>query len=473
VALLLSCSVVSGQSTSSLISIRSVYVDSFGDQPGASELRDQLIDVLRHSGKLQVTPLKNADAVLGGMGAIWIRGYHSLSPRARVNDVYAEPIYGGYLSVILKGKQGQILWSYFVNPTRASFGENLKHNLATQLVDRLTEAIAGETVAVPVPTDASNTPVTVQGAGATFPFPIYTEWFTSFRASNPNVLLVYDPIGSEEGFKQLIAERLDFVGSDVPVGAFEDLKPHSRLLAFPSVIGAVVLIYNLPRFGGDLRLNARTLVSMLDGHIKNWNDPAIRALNHGSSLPNRPIQVVHRSDGSGTTFALTEYLCKVSETWKHNIGQGPRVPWPVGVGANGNDGVSKVVEETPYSLGYTEFIYAFRRRLSFASIENAAGEFIEADLPSIAAAANYRTNPISEDFAISLSNATGHGSYPISTFTWLVMPAQSTDPLKGRALRQFLQWMLVAGQKQCMALGYAPLPRSIAEQEQKVVQELK
>ncbi|HEY7305177.1 MAG TPA: phosphate ABC transporter substrate-binding protein PstS [Bryobacteraceae bacterium] len=456
-----------GQNATSLNAVHSVYVGSFGDQPGAQDLRRALIDALKHSA-LHVSASAQTDAVLEGIGEIWIRGYHSLSPRARTNDVYAEPIYGGYLSVRARGKNGEILWSYFVNPKRAGFGGDLKHDLAARLVDNLTEAISGSTEASATLASFSGKPVTLRGGGATFPYPIYEQWFSSFQAVNPFVQFAYEPVGSLAGITQLRAGRSDFAGSDIPVSALSDSGTRTSLLEFPSVVGAVVIIYNLAEWGGDLRLTPEVLAGILSGHIRKWNDSAIRALNHGS-LPDRPIQVVHRSDGSGTTFALTEYLSKVSESWRAVIGRGATVNWPVGEGANGNEGVSKLVEQTAYSLGYTEFIYAFRHRLTSVSIRNAAGEFIDADLPSIAAAAANDAGSASSDFAVSLSNSPGRQSYPISTYTWLVF----SKPFENKPLRQFLQWMLIEGQRQCMALGYAPLPRFMVEREQRALQELK
>ena len=456
-----------GQNATSLNAVHSVYLGSFGNQPGAQDLRRALMDALKRS-PLHVSVSAQADAVLEGVGEIWIRGHHSLSPRARTNDVYAEPIYGGYLSVRARGKNGEILWSYFVNPKRAAFGGDLKHDLAVRLVDNLTEAISRSTDTSATLASFSGKPVTLRGGGATFPYPIYEQWFSSFHAVNPFVQFAYEPVGSLAGIAQLCAGRSDFAGSDIPVSALPDPTAHTSLLEFPSVVGAVVIIYNLSEWGGDLRLTPEVLAGILDGHIRKWNDPAIRALNHGS-LPDKPIQVVHRSDGSGTTFALTEYLSKVSENWRAVIGRGATVNWLVGEGANGNEGVSKLVEQTPYSLGYTEFIYAFRHRLASAAIRNAAGNFIDADLPSIAAAAANGTGWDTSDFAVSLSNVPGRQSYPISTYTRLVF----SKPFENKALRQFLQWVLVEGQRQCMGLGYAPLPRSMIEREQRALQDLK
>jgi phosphate ABC transporter phosphate-binding protein len=453
----LTCSTVLAQTATSLGAVRTIYIGSLGSQPGAEDLRHELTRELRNSRRFGLVAPSQADAVLEGIGEIWIRGYHSLSPRARANDVYAEPIYSGYLSVTMKGRQGQILWSYFVNPKRTTIEHGLQHDLAKQLVDKLENAVDEPVGAISTSSVPSGKTVTLRGAGATFPFPIYQQWFTSFHSLRPGTLLSYEPVGSEAGVTQLLNGALDFAGSDIPVG---ELKPGSTssTLEFPSVVGAVVLIYNLPRFGGDLRLSSGVLARILQGKIRHWNDLAIRALNRRASLPDKEIKVVHRMDGSGTTFALTEYLSKADEDWSKTVGKGAKVQWTVGIAANGNEGVAKLVEQTPYAIGYVEFIYAFRRRLSFASIRNGSGQFIQADLPSIAAAAENASVTASPDSAISLSDSPGRDSYPISSLTWLVVPAKENNPVKAQALRDFIEWVLVAGQRECMALGYVPLP---------------
>jgi phosphate transport system substrate-binding protein len=465
--------IAAAQNAASLNAVKSVYVGSLGSQPGAKELRDELIESLFRSGKLKISSPADADAVVEGVGEIWVRSHRSLSPRARTTSAYVEPIYGGYLSVLIKGRHDEILWSYFVSPKRASFSRNFKRDLATRFVDELTKAIDQSAQNATAPSSFSGNAVALRGAGATFPFPVYQEWFTSFHADNPNVVLTYAPIGSEAGLKQLLAGELDFAGSDVPLSALDGASGPKPLLAFPSVVGAVVLIYNLPEFDTELRLTPEVLSGILAGRIRKWNDPAIRGLNRRSSLPDKTIQVVHRSDVSGTTFVLTEYLSKASGSWKSTLGRGATVNWPVGVGANGNDGLAQLVAQTPYSLGYTQFIYAFRHRLSVASIQNLAGQFIEADLPSITAAVDNTISTTPSDLAISISNAGGHDSYPIVTFTWLIVPSEPVDSAKGAALRQFLEWMMIAGQKQCMSLGYGPIPASVVDLERKMLQNVK
>ena len=416
-----------------------MYVGSLGANEGIEDLRRELIETLRRSHRLNIVPSADqADAKLEGKGGVWIRGYRSLSPRARANPGSAEPIYAGYLSIKVQGKDGETLWSYLANPRRISF-RGLKHDLASQLVNKLLDDISNATdttVAVANPKEAATT---LHGAGATFPFPLYQDWFHSFHARHPNWQFEYQPIGSEAGLKQLEAGTIDFAGSDIPGPA--------SVKQFPSVGGAVVLIYNLPRFGDELRLTAETVADIFSGKIKTWNDPALRAINRRSSLPNTPITVVHRADGSGTTFALTDYFMKAT---------GRKIEWSVGEVAAGNEGVAKLVASTPNSIGYVEFIYAFDHHLSFASVANSSGRFIQADLPSIKVAA--------ENYEISVVNAPGEDAYPISTFSWLMF-REPMEAAKRAAMMSFLEWMLTSGQRQCSALGYAPLPKSLVDQK--------
>jgi len=262
------------------------------------------------------------------------------------------------------------------------------------------------------------------------------------------------------------AGLFDFAGSDVPLSF---LKPKRESIAFPMVIGGVVLAYHLPKFPADLHLTPELAARILEGKIARWNDPALRALNPASTFPDQPIQVIHRSDGSGTTFALTHYLSEAVQEWKDSIGEGDRVQWPVGQGAAGNDGVSALLASTPYSFGYTEFIYAFRRQLNIASIRNVAGRFVQPDLATIAAAANARMDSIPPDFDLSLTNPPGRDSYPISTVTWLVVPLHEADVYKRDALKHFLEWALGPAQRQVMSLGYVPLPKRLLEQELRAV----
>jgi len=456
-----------GQNVPSLGAVRAIAVGSLGANEGSREFTRALAGQVRHDKSLQVTTAAQADATLEGDGALWIRGYHSLSPRARENDAYAEPIYGGYLSVVLKAKDGEVLWSYFANSKNARSRSEVEKDLARDVLDTLAEAIRNAGAAAPSAISAGRTPpTTLRAGGATFPFPIYERWFTSFHETDPAITITYDPSGSTAGVARFSAGQFDFAGSDIPV-LF--LKPQRQSIAFPTVIGGVVLAYNLPKFSGDLRLTPELAARILAGKITRWNDAALRALNPGSSLPDQPIQVIHRGDGSGTTFALTHFLSETVPEWKDSLGEGDRVAWPVGQGAAGNDGVSALLASTPYSFGYTEFIYAFRRQLNIASIRNAAGRFVQPDLAALAAAAEAKMDAIPPDFDISLTNAPGRDAYPISTFTWLVVPQHEADASKREALKHLLEWALGPAQRQVMGLGYVPLPKRLLDQELRAV----
>jgi phosphate transport system substrate-binding protein len=244
-----------------------------------------------------------------------------------------------------------------------------------------------------------------------------------------------------------------------------------HILHFPTVLGGVVPIYNLPGLDRTLNLTPQALAGIYSGAIRKWSDPRIRESNRGARLPDSDIVVAHRSDGSGTTYVWTSYLSLVSPEWKSQYGSGPRVNWPVGTGAAGNDGIAQFVSKTPYSIGYAELIYAIQHELTYAAVRNSAGLFIKADLASITAAAS-GTSP-SPDFRFSILNAPGKGAYPISTFTWLLVPAQQSDPQKQATIAAFLRWMLTTGQKQCEALGYAPLPRAVSSRELDAVNQIK
>jgi phosphate transport system substrate-binding protein len=456
-------SLAKGERASSLKNVQTVYVGSLGANEGAEELRRELIEVIRHTRRLQLArSAEQSDAVLEGEGGLWIRGYHSLSPRARANPKSAEPQYGGYLSIKVQGKDGETLWSYLGNPKRVSLGD-LKHNLASQLVGKLLDDISNGIDMTTPAAVTTGTTATLRGAGATFPFPIYQDWFRSFHTRHPNWQFEYQPTGSEAGLKQLTAGQIDFAGSDI--------QAEGSVLQFPTVGGAVVLIYNLPRFGDELRLTAEVLANIFEGKIRTWNDAALRSINRHSSLPNAPITVVHRADGSGTTFALTDYLAKTVDSWKQTIGAGSHIKWRIGAQAAGNEGVAKLVADTPYSLGYVEFIYTFEHRLSFASVANSSGRFIQADLPSITAAANTVPTEAHENFNASITNPPGADAYPISTFTWLVV-REPMEAAKREAMMSFLEWMFTSGQRQCSALGYAPLPKRLLDQELATVRKM-
>ena len=310
---------------------------------------------------------------------------------------------------------------------------------------------------------------TITGAGATFPYPIYAKWFENYQRRAPNVAFKYDAVGSEAGIRSLLQNHVDFGASDNPE-ILRELSPHneSDYVFFPSVVGAVVPIVNLPGFGDNVAFTPEALAGIYLGKITKWNDPILVRANGGRHLPNLDIVVVHRADGSGTTYAWTDYLSKTNAEWKTRTVARLSPKWPVGREANGNDGVAKMVKEFGGAIGYVEFIYAVQNHLSFGRVRNQKGEFVAASLESIAAAATNAMEPRS-DFKVSIADAPGTGSYPIASFTWLVIPVRIADSAKRTAIAAFLQWMLVSGQRQAAALGYLPLPRSWILKEQAAI----
>ncbi len=317
-----------------------------------------------------------------------------------------------------------------------------------------------------ISTSASAQSVTaVIGAGATFPYPIYAKWFENYRRRVPSVEFRYDAVGSEAGIRRLLQNSVDFGASDSPE-ILHELSPNNEgdYLFFPSVVGAVVPIVNLPGIGDNLAFTPEALAGIFLGKIKKWNDPILTRANRGRPLPDLDIVVVHRSDGSGTSYSWTDFLSKTNDEWKSRAGASLAPKWPVGKGAEGNDGVAKLVKELGGSIGYVEFIYALQNHLSFGKVRNQQGEFIPASLESIAAAAINAMEP-NRDFKVSIVDAPGAGSYPIASFTWLVVPAHIADAAKRAAIADFLKWMLGPGQKQAAALGYLALPSSLIDRE--------
>jgi phosphate transport system substrate-binding protein len=313
----------------------------------------------------------------------------------------------------------------------------------------------------------------LNGAGATFPAPLYLKWLESFQQRYPKAHITYSPVGSEAGLQLLADGKVDFAASDMPLSNERLSESKTSLLHFATVIGAVVPIYNLK--GGDQNLNFTpdTLAGIFLGKIKNWNDPRIRESNGKRALPNRDIVTIHRSDGSGTTFVWTDYLSKVSPDWKTGVGAGTVVKWPVGMGGQGNEAIATMVQQTPNSIGYVELVYALRHQLTVGAVRNAAGEFVQADLQSVTAAAKGAAAEMTPDFRVSITNAPEKYAYPIATFTWWLLPGDLGGTEKKPVLLDLLQWMLTSGQKQCSGLGYAPLPREIANRELQFLTTLK
>jgi phosphate transport system substrate-binding protein len=310
----------------------------------------------------------------------------------------------------------------------------------------------------------------INGAGATFPYPIYSKWFDEYTKVDPSVRFNYQSIGSGGGQKQIMAQTVDFGASDGPMSDENLAKAPGKLLHIPTVAGAVVISYNLPG-NPALTFDGDTIADMYLGKIKKWNDPKIAALNPGVKLPDNDVVVVHRSDGSGTTFIFTDYLSKVSPEWKQKVGNNTSVKWPTGLGAKGNEGVSGQVKQVPGAVGYVELIYALQNKMDFAQLKNAAGKVVKPSLESVTAALS--TAEIPDDFRFSMTNAPGPDAYPISGATWLLVYQQQKDPSKGKKLIEFLKWAMSKGEGMAKALDYAPLPDSVQQRVLKRIDEIK
>jgi len=310
--------------------------------------------------------------------------------------------------------------------------------------------------------------ININAAGATFPAPIYQKWFEEFHKAHGDVQINYQAIGSGGGIKQLTAGTVDFGASDMPMtDAQISGVTKYHVLHFPTVLGGVVPTYKIDGVTADLRFSGQVLADIFLGKITKWNDPALTKLNPGVKLPSADITVVHRSDGSGTSFVWTDFLSKVSPEWKSKVGSNTSVSWPVGLGGKGNEGVAGQVEQTPNSIGYVELIYAIQNKMSYGAVQNTSGKFLKADLNTVTAAAAGAAKNMPADFRVSITNAPGANAYPISTFTWLLIPDKIENAGKRKAIKDFLSWMLTTGQKDCESLSYAPLPRSVVSQEQK------
>jgi phosphate transport system substrate-binding protein len=443
--------------------IKRLYVEPFTTKAGSERLHDEVIAELRKISSIAiVSDESGADEILGGGGEIWVKGYTSLNPRSGRSTANGTPVYGGFLSVELRGPEGETLWSDLVTPPAGS--EDVSKDLAKRIAKHVAEAIEKN----PLPkriAPGTQPATTLKGAGATFPYPVYAKWITNYRRVNPNVQVSYDSIGSEAGVQNLLSGALDFGASDSPE-VIRDLAPveEGKYLLFPTVVGAVVPIVNLPGLVGQISFTPEALAGIYLGKIKKWNDPALTRANRGLRLPDLDIVVVHRSDGSGTSYAWTDYLSQTSSQWKTEIGARLAPAWPTGRAANGNDGVAQTVKELGGSIGYVEFLYALQNHLSYGKVRNQQGQFVEASLESIAAAVG-QMMAISDDLKVSLVNAPGAGSYPIASFTWLVVPTHIADDAKRNAVADFLRWILGPGQAQAAALGYLELPKDLVARE--------
>jgi phosphate transport system substrate-binding protein len=313
----------------------------------------------------------------------------------------------------------------------------------------------------------------INGAGATFPYPIYSKWFSEYNRIHPNIQINYQAIGSGGGIRQLSNETVFFGASDGPMTNDQILAAPSMILHFPTVLGGVVPVYNIPGVSAELRFTGKVLADIFMGKITKWNDPAIVGLNAGVNFPSTDITVVHRSDGSGTSYIFADYLAKVSPDWKKGVGVATSLNWPTGVGGKGNEGVSGLVKQTPGAIGYVELIYALQNNISYGSVQNLAGEFVRASVETVtnaAAAASGKSMPA--DFRVSITNAQGQNVYPISSFTWMLFYQNAKDKARAWAMVDFMHWALTDGQKFAPELGYAPLPAAVVTLEMEALKKI-
>ena len=463
------------QTAENLRVVKRVALEWTGTDRGSSAIRERVVQRLKDSKRLEfVANAQQADAVLHGDVRVWINGYVTTTPKS---NAVQQPVYHGYASAEVTGKDGRTLWSYLVTP-RSSGWKNITDDLGDQLAQALLSALAQKEAgdnsdaaseANPEAAAHGAKSVDLRGAGATFPAPMYQKWFEGFSRARPEVTIAYAAVGSEQGIRRFSSGQVDFGASDMPLSSEQLNAPGKKTLQLATLLGGVVPIYNVTGAPEGLNFTGEVLAGIFLGKIQRWNAPEIRAINKRAHLPDEPIVVIHRSDGSGTTFVWTEYLSKVSPEWKSRVGEGPEVKWPAGRGAEHNDGVAVTVRQTPNSIGYVELLYALQNELEFAAVRNPSGEFVKADLDSVTAAAKTTVLPQDQGFAMSITNAKGKHVYPISTFSWLLLPENSSDAAKQAALRDLVRWILTSGQKQCEGLGYAPLPAEIVNRELKVL----
>ncbi len=312
----------------------------------------------------------------------------------------------------------------------------------------------------------------VNGAGATFPYPIYSKWFDVYAKENPGVKFNYQSIGSGGGIRMLSNRTVDIGASDAPMTDQQLSEAPGKILHFPSVTGAVVIAYNLPGFTGTLRLTGPVVADIFSGKITKWDDSQIKALNPAAAIPSQDIVVCHRSDGSGTSYIFTDYLSKVSPSWSADPGKGTAVKWPVGLGGKGNEGVTALVQQTPGAIGYVELIYALNNNIPFAELQNKAGNWVQASLAGVTAAAASSAGNMAPDFRVSITDAPGPDAYPISSFTWLLVYQKQTNKDVGQQIVKFLGWALTEGQKYAPELKYAPLPAEVVQRETAQIQQI-
>ena len=459
------------QAAHDLSQAKRLFVDSLQGGAGATELQASLVKRLRKSGTFEIVDSANkADAIVRGTGQLWIRGH--LTTNSRSPSQNRQAVYGGYLSIEIVGKDNETPWSYPVTSSKFSW-DSVSDDLSAQLVKQLTEATT-RNEAQPAPSGVQKIAQTdLHGAGATFPAPLYRKWFESFQQRNPEVRITYNAVGSEAGLRLLADDKVDFAASDALISELPLSNTPIVFRHFASVLGAVVPIYNLKGLGKDLRFSPDTLADIYLGKITKWNDPRLKSSNKDARVPDGNIVVAHRADGSGTTYAWSDFLTKTSAEWKKTVGTGTTLMWPLGIGVDRNEGVADTVQRTPNSIGYVELVYAIQHQLSFGAVRNGAGEYIKADLSSVAAAAKGTAMRANLGMVTSITNAPGKDAYPIASFTWLLLPKGLVDSKKKKAIVAFLQWMLTSGQRDCSALGYAPLPPELARQEVELLSDLK
>jgi len=315
--------------------------------------------------------------------------------------------------------------------------------------------------------------VQINGAGATFPYPIYSKWFAEYNKLHPNIQINYQSIGSGGGIRQITNQTVFFGASDGPMTNDQLNAAPGTILHFPTVLGAVVPVYNIPGVSAELKFTGPLLADIYLGKVTKWNDPAITKLNGGVQLPASDITVVHRSDGSGTTYIFVDYLSKVSPEWKKTVGVATSVKWPTGVGGKGNEGVSGLVSQTPSSIGYVELIYALQTKINYGSVQNSSGNFVKGSTESVTAAAAAAKDAMPKDFRVSITNPPGQDAYPISSFTWLLLYENPKDKARAKVMVDFAKWALTEGQKFASELGYAPLPSSVVQLEMEALKKIK
>lgn len=335
---------------------------------------------------------------------------------------------------------------------------------------RLTAVVLGAVLAA-APAFAQK--VQINGAGATFPYPIYSKWFSEYNKLHPEIEINYQSIGSGGGIRQVTNQTVFFGATDGPMTNEQLLASPGKILHFPAVLGGDVPVYNIPGVDVELKFTGPVLADIFLGKIAKWNDAAITKLNPGVKLPGTDITVCHRSDGSGTTYIWVDYLSKVSPEWKKKVGVATSVNWPAGIGGKGNEGVAGLVKQIPGAIGYVELIYALQNKIDYGSVQNMAGEFVRATTESVSAAAAAAAKQMPADFRVSITNAPGNGVYPISSFTWLLFFENPKDKQRARIMVDFMNWALADGQKFAPELGYAPLPKEVVALETNALKKIK